>query len=252
MRERFSWHQAQDLIEKHTGPALSARPVQEGYNSQIAVVINDTTFVKGLRTEHPRAWTQDRERQINPHVHHVSARLLWSDTTSDWDLNGFEYLHGRQPDYAPTGRDADPIIAMMTKFPPAPADVALKQAPDRWASYSDRAELFTGDWLCHTDWSPGNILLSGDRARMLDWAWPTQGARWIDPACWIIWLIASGHHPALAQTRASALSAFATAPPAAVTAFASAQAAMWEDIGESAPHPGLAAAAARWVRHRTS
>lgn len=59
------------------------------------------------------------------------------------------------------------------------------------------------------------------------------------------------HHPALAQTRASALPAFATAPPAAVTAFASAQAAMWEDIGESAPHPDLAAAAARWVQHRT-
>ncbi len=87
---------------------------------------------------------------------------------------------------------------------------------------------------------------------MLDWAWPTSGARWIDPACWIIWLIASGHHPAQAQAWASKIPPFAAAPVHAVTAFAQAQAAMWEDIGVHAPRPGLADAAARWVKYRTT
>lgn len=48
VRERFSWHQAQHLIEKHAEPVLSARLVQGGYDSELAVVINDTTLVKTL------------------------------------------------------------------------------------------------------------------------------------------------------------------------------------------------------------
>jgi hypothetical protein len=248
--ERLSWRVVQELIEKHTGPVLSARPVKDGLNSEIAVVINDTAFVKGLRTEHPRVWTQERERQINPHVCHVSPRLLWSETSAGWDLNGFEFLNGHQGDYEPDSDDLGRIVAMMTQMPPAPLGVEMKQAPDRWTAYSDRTELFAGDWLSHTDWSPSNVLVVDGQARMLDWAWPTKGASWLDPACWVVWLIASGHTPAQAEAWASAVPAFSTAPEEAVTAFASAQAAMWEDIGETAPHPGLAAAAASWVKHR--
>ncbi|RSN46885.1 aminoglycoside phosphotransferase [Actinomadura sp. WAC 06369] len=251
MTERLPWRQAQELIEKHTGPALSARPVQEGYNSELSVVINNSVFVKGMRVDHPRVWTQERERQINPHVRDFSARLLWSEVSGGWDLNGFEFLDGRQATYTPSSSDLGLIVTMMDQWPPAPDDVELKQASDRWAAYSDRPELFAGRWLAHTDWSPSNVLVVNGTARMLDWAWPTTGARWIDPACWIVWLIASGHTPAQAEAWANRLEAFATAPTESVTAFADAQAAMWADIGEHAPHPGLAAAAAHWTRHRT-
>ncbi|MFI0367451.1 hypothetical protein ACH35V_06200 [Actinomadura sp. 1N219] len=252
MTERISWHEVRDLIERHTGPVVRARHVSDGFNSEIAVIINETTFVKGLRTDHPRAWTQERERQINSHIRHVSAPLRWSQTAAGWDLNGFGFLDGRAASYQPSSPDLELITAMMIRWPPAPDGVDLKHAPQRWSAYSDRSELFDGDWLSHTDWSPSNILISGDHAYMLDWAWPTRGARWIDPACWVVWLIASGHHPAQAQIWASKIPAFAAAPPHATTAFAQAQAAMWEDIGEHAPHPGLAAAAATWIKHRTS
>ncbi len=110
--------------------------------------------------------------------------------------------------------------------------------------------MFAGGHLSHTDWSPGNVLISGD-ARLIDWAWPTRGAAWIDPACWAVWLIAGGHHPALAEDHAARVPAFAHAPANAVTAFAAAQAAMWKDIADHAPHPRLAAAAAAWHSYRT-
>ncbi|WP_157430456.1 aminoglycoside phosphotransferase [Actinomadura macra] len=252
MTERLFWRQAQALIEMHTGPVITARQVGEGFNSEIAVVINDTTFVKGLRSDHPRVWTQERERRINPHVAKVSASLRWTETTGGWDLNGFDLIEGRTAFYGPSSPDLELIVAMMTRWPSAPDGVDLKYAEQRWSGYSDRSELFAGDWLSHTDWSPGNVLIGGDgRAYMLDWAWPTRGARWLDPACWVVWLIASGHHPARAQAWASEIPAFAAAPAHALTAFAQAQAAMWEDIGDHAPQPGLAAAAARWVEHRT-
>ncbi|WP_067807595.1 hypothetical protein [Actinomadura formosensis] len=253
MTGRLSWRQARALIEKHTGPVITARPVNGGFNSEIAVIINGTTFVKGLRTDHPRAWTQERERRINPHIQHVSAPLRWAETAGGWDLNGFEFIDGRAASYEPSSPDLQPIVAMMAHWRPAPDGVELKRAEQRWSSYSDHSELFAGDWLSHTDWSPTNILIGGDgRAYMLDWAWPTSGARWIDPACWIVWLIAGGHHPAQAQAWASKVPPFAAAPAYAVTAFAQAQAAMWEDIGDHAPHPGLAAAATHWVKHRTA
>ena len=240
------------LIEKHTGPVTSTGDMTDGFNSQIALVVNGSTFVKGLRADHPRVWTQDRERGINPHVRHVSARLLWSEQSAGWDLNGFEYLRGRPAAYAPGSDDLALIAAMMTRFPLAPDDVELKRAEQRWSAYHERSDLFAGDGLVHTDWSPSNILVGTRRAVMVDWAWPTRGASWVDPACWVVWLIVAGHDSAQAEQQAMKVPAFRQAPQPAVTAFAEAQAAMWADIGESAPHPGLAAAATDWVKYRRS
>ncbi|MFD1535587.1 hypothetical protein [Nonomuraea guangzhouensis] len=34
-----------------------------------------------------------------------------------------------------------------------------------------------------TDYNPLNMLIAEGRALLIDWAWPTRGAGWIDPAC---------------------------------------------------------------------
>ncbi len=251
MSGQNQWEQARELIEHFTGPVTSVRQVGDGFNSQIAVAINGRYFVKGLRQDHPRVWTQIREKEINPHVRHLSAELEWHAESDTWNLLGFRYLTGRKADYSPASPDLAAIVGMMTRLPAAPAGLDLKRAEQRWSSYSDRAVLFAGDHLSHTDWSPGNVLICGD-ARLIDWAWPTRGAAWIDPACWVVWLIACGHHPARAEDHAARVPAFADAPARAVTAFSAAQAAMWADIGERAPHPGLAAAAAAWHCYRAT
>lgn len=250
MRDQKQWERARELIEPFAGPVSSAREAGDGFNSQIAVIINERYFVKGLRQDHPRVWTQNREKQINPHIRHLSAGLEWHAESGDWNLLGFEYLTGRKADYSPASPDLTAIADMMTRLPAAPAGLDLKLAEQRWSSYSAHADLFAGDHLLHTDWSPGNVLISGD-ARLVDWAWPTRGAAWIDPACWTVWLIASGHHPAQAERHAARVPAFASAPAREVTAFAAAQAAMWAEIADHAPHPGLAAAAATWHVYRT-
>lgn len=251
MTRRTEWEQARALIEQFAGPVTTARPASGGFNSQIAVIINNRYFVKGLRQDHPRAWTQSQEKEINTYIRHVSAALEWAAEGDGWHLLGFSYLPGRKPDYRPGSPDLALITALMAKLPSVPADLTLKRAEQRWSAYSQQAMLFAGTHLSHTDWSPGNVLIAGD-ARLVDWAWPTCGAAWIDPACWIVWLIASGHSPAQAENQAAAVPAFAHAPRHAVTAFAAAQAAMWADIGDDAPHPGLAAAAAGWHKHRAN
>ncbi len=249
MTERIEWTQVRTAIERIAGPVATARPVRDGFNSEIAVIINERYFVKGLRQDHRNVWTQKRERDINPYIRHVSASLEWHSESDGWDLLGFTYLTGRKADYCPGGADLDLIATMISKIPVAPAGVEMKLAEKRWSEYSDHSDLFAGNYLSHTDWSPGNILIADD-ARIIDWAWPTRGASWIDAACWTIWLTASGHDPAEAESHAAKVPAFAHAPAPAVTAFAAAQAEMWADIGDDAPHPGLSAAALDWHAYR--
>ena len=62
-------------------------------------------------------------------------------------------------------------------------DLPVQQARQRWAAYIHSEadlELLDGDALLHTDFNPLNILLGPDRVWMIDWAWPTRGAAFID------------------------------------------------------------------------
>jgi hypothetical protein len=54
-----------------------------------------------------------------------------------------------------------------------------------WTGLADDTDLalLAGDHLLHTDLNPDNILISDGRAWLVDWAWTTLGAAWIDPAC---------------------------------------------------------------------
>ena len=71
-----------------------------------------------------------------------------------------------------------------------------KRAEDRWKTYTDDpadALTLAGGSLAHTDWMPDNILIAHGRAWLVDWAWPTLAAAWIDPASWLLRIMARGH-----------------------------------------------------------
>jgi hypothetical protein len=245
-----------ELIEKETGPFDVVRHVAEGRNSEVSVIIragDDPTFVKGLRADHPRAWTQQRERAVNPAVRHISPFLKWSVRNDTWDLNGFEHVPGRHADYSPGSRDIPKVVSTLRQLQEiACPDMEMKHAPQRWASYTDTPELFAGTFLLHTEWTPGNVLVS-DRAYLVDWAWPTKGAAWIDPACWAVWLIASGHSPRSAENHAALIPSWQDAPEKSLDEFARAQARMWAEIAAESSEPwtkSLATASALWTSHR--
>src|SRR6202035_4776557 len=64
----------------------------------------------------------------------------------------------------------------------------------------------------HADWNPLTVLITSGRGYLIDWAWPTRGAGWIDPACLIIRLIAAGHTPQSAEDTVRAFPAWQAAP----------------------------------------
>ena len=98
------------------------------------------------------------------------------------------------------------------------------------------------------------MLVSPDRAWLIDWAWPTLGAGWTDPACWILRLMASGGHTAPeAERQASRLLAFKNADPAHIDLFAAANVRLWEEVAQLntiAWTKEMAQAAQSWSAYR--
>ena len=250
-------------VVEWTGPVTTARTVADGLNSAVAVVLDTPTgavFVKGLHDEHPGVVTQRREAAINRYVRTVSPALLWQVHVSGWDLLGFEYLNGRHADYAPGSPDLPDVVAAVRRIGelPCPELPEIKQAVDRWAGHLDGsadAALLDGNTLLHTDYNPLNVLLAPDHpARVIDWAWPTRGAAFIDPACLALRLIAAGHRPVDAESLIRDLPAWQAASAPAVTLFADAAARMWAEIAHADPQPWkrqMATAAHQWRDHRT-
>lgn len=247
--QRYGWdglsEGARSAVETHTGPVVTAESVGEGRNSGIAAVLHSghgTTFVKGVPLGHRQVWTQDREAAIAPHVAEVAPRMLWRVQCAGWDLIGWEHVRGRPADYAPGAADADAtadVLAVPAKIPCPEVEV---NTVERWRDYVDHPgdlALLDGPALAHTDLNPGNVLIADDaRALLVDWAWPTRAAAWIDAACWTVRLIAAGHCPAAAEQHAARIPAWAQADASALAVFAQAQARVWEE------------AAARWRDHR--
>jgi hypothetical protein len=63
------------------------------------------------------------------------------------------------------------------------------------------------------DFNPLNVLITPARTWIVDWAWPTRGAAFIDPACFVLRLMAHSHTPASAERWARQCAGW-TKPPA--------------------------------------
>jgi len=131
----------------------------------------------------------------------------------------------------------------------------LKRAENRWADYVDPADLpmLRGDTLLHTDYASDNILIDGSDASLIDWAWPTFGAAFIDPSCLIVRLVLAGHTPAQAEACVAETAAWQDAPTYAVDVFARGLTTMWAEIADADPTPWkrkMAASARSWLAHR--
>ncbi len=136
------------------------------------------------------------------------------------------------------------------------SDLPVKQARQRRAAYADceaDLEVLDGDALLHTNFNPLNILVGPDRVWMIDWAWPTRGAAFIDAGCFLIRAMAAGHSTNQAEALASMCPGWQQAPSAAIDVFALASACLYGEIARNDPQPfkqRLVAVAHVWACHR--
>jgi hypothetical protein len=217
-----------EAIAERTGKVRNAQSAEAGTNSAVAALLDTESgpvFLKGLPKDHRGVRAQQREADVAPFVTEVSPRLLWHAELEGWDLLGFQAVEGgRHPDYAPGSDDVPKVLRVLdtlhaTPCPPVP----MFSAERRWADLLEDpadARQFAGTSFLHTDWNRFNILVTGQRAWLLDWAWATWGAAFIDPALFIPRLIAAGHTPAQAEGWAEKSAAWQRADQKAVTLFA--------------------------------
>lgn len=250
-----------DMIERRSGRILEADPATGGLHGAIAARVRtevETLFVKGLPAGHHRVWTQGREAAINPHVHGIAPKLVWQAIDSNWHVLGFAHVEARHASWKPGTEDVEPMLDVMEELAGRPLPpVAVGRMTDRMRTYaeSDELHLFDGSALLHTRWNPKNVLVRDGGARLVDWAWVSLGAAWIDPALWVLRLIAAGHEPEQAEFAASGHEAWRHASYEALWAFSRAQARRWDSIaaqsGDDSPKP-MQQAARTWRDYRTS
>lgn len=207
--ERIAWEDLPDdlrsAIEKRTGPILHAQTMTAGQNSPVSAAVTTATgktFVKGLPAADRRASSQVREAAVAPLVRHISPALLWQFEETGWHVLGYEHIEGRHADYSPSSPDPAALVPVMVALGEVevPDPVPFKRAEDRFKTYvDDQAVLsaFHGRTLQHTDWVPQNVLVAADRPYLIDWAWPTLGAPWMDPAYFLL----GSWHPATPCSR---------------------------------------------------
>lgn len=275
-------------VEDRCGPVVKAEAPEMGVSSEVTATLHlerGAVFCKGIPVDAPGAWQHCNEAAVNQLLPAgLAPRMLWEVTVDGWLLLGFEHVDGRHADLSPYSPDLTPIAETVARLRPAltPCPLPARSISARWArlpawrNYSEdrpadldpweaehlprlveleaaAPELLDGDTLLHTDLQAGNILIGGDGVRLIDWAWASRGAAFIDAAFMVIRLIGAGHTPRTAESWACQVPAWRAARAEAVTAFAASVLGLWEHKTRTAPMPhsaGLTAVARQWARHR--
>ncbi|MBR7827573.1 phosphotransferase [Actinospica sp. MGRD01-02] len=250
-------------MKSRFGVIRTARTVEAGTNCDIAAVLETDSagrvFLKGLPEDHDSVRDQQREARVNPYIEEIGPRLLGSWSIAGWDLIAFDAVEdARHADYTPGSPDLPKLATVMKQLAETPCpSVPMMTAGRRWGAYLDNTEgvaLLEGSSLLHTDYHGGNVLITNERAWLVDWAWATRGAAFIDLALLLPRLIAAGHSPDQAEAWAAKHTVWQDANPAAITAFAAAISRLWGQLAErhadrKARQP-IVDAAIIWADHR--
>lgn len=250
------------LIRPRTGTVTSVRPTSRGNNSATTAVIDCARgpfFVKAVPNRPGgRRDSLRREARINPHIRPLCPAVRWQAEDDAWIVLGFDVIDARPTDFVPGSSDLPAVVGILNRIAALPLpDIARDWPETRWDSHaaSDTdATLFQGTTLLYTDITPDNLMVGEGRTWALDWAWPTRGAAFIDPALLVVQLIAAGHTAEGAETWAAGCTAWPNADPRAIDAFATATARMWNTYANRRPETAwlkvMADAARAWADHR--
>ncbi|GAA4795465.1 hypothetical protein [Streptomyces ziwulingensis] len=250
------------LIQEHTGSVAAIRRTERGFSSDLTAVVDCARgpfFVKAMRNRPGgRRESLIRERLINGYLGHISPPLLWDVEAEEWLVLGFDVVDGRSADFAPGSPDLALVVDAISEIgrlslPPVAQDW-VETRWDRFTADSLEAELFRGDSLLYTDINPSNFLVEKRRVWAVDWAWPTRGAGFIDPALLVIQLIAAEHTPGDAEKWAERLPSWREATSQAVDAFAAANLRMYRASVDRKPDvdwlKAMVDACQEWANHR--
>ncbi|WP_341273912.1 phosphotransferase family protein [Krasilnikovia cinnamomea] len=93
-----------------------------------------------------------------------------------------------------------------------------------------------GGTFVHSDLNPANLIVTADGLRIVDWAWATKAASWVELALLVQWLIGGGHDPEQAEDWLARFPAWTQTDPEIMDEFAARNAAKWSAKSQQSPH----------------
>jgi hypothetical protein len=245
------------LIAPYTGAISAVRHADRGYSSDVTAIVECATgpvFLKAVREPGPHASSLEREAEINPHITSVSPALRWRLSGDGWLVLAFDVILGVHADFGPESPDLPEVADAVNTIGAIECPPVARDWPEtRWNRFTEHPAMFAGDALLYTDINPDNFIKVGHKISVVDWAWPTRGAGFIDPACMVVQFIASGHTASSAERWAQRCGAWQSANPSAIDEFVMATCRMYEHFGKRDPAPwrnAMTKAATEWAIHR--
>lgn len=230
-------------------------PAAGGDHAEIAVTVTGTSgsvFVKAAHCDLAvRALRYELRVSQSLSLPYAPA-VQWHVETAGWLAVGFEHCPGPHADLSPGSPDLHLLSAILHRLgqTPAPGHVP-------WFSPQGRLGFahpaMHGETLVHTDLNPGNVIMTPRGLRVVDWAYATKAAAWVELALLTPWLIASGHTPAQAEHWLAAHPAWNAATPEVLDDFASKNARKWSRKAHENPAAwvqDLATWTGQWAAHR--
>lgn len=284
-----------DAVTARTGPVAHAETPSGGFTAGFAALLRladaDRVFVKALPTDHPMAASYRHEAASADCLPRglPAPVLRWHTESDGWIILGFDAIEGQHPRIAPPAPDLPAVLQAITAAQ-LPA-LTLPGYGGRigpwlggWAEIAAAPPDGLGSWVtahladfaaAETTWLPaaaGTTVVHGDvradnmlidragQVMLVDWAFASRGAPWLDLADLIMQMILAGHTPADAEQRLAHMPAWQDAAPGAVTSYAIASAGYWtrsaqEPTPTDSPYlrayqAAAARAAAEWITWR--
>ncbi|MDR7278376.1 phosphotransferase family protein [Catenuloplanes atrovinosus] len=217
-------------IADRVGRPFTVRPAAGGDHAEIAAAVTGpagTVFIKAASggPESVSFRSLRYELAATGAVGRWPPAVLWQIETGGWLAGAFEHLDGRHPDLSPGGPDLDLLAEALE-------DLGEIAAPDgTWFTPAGRLgwehPTMDGGTVVHSDLNPANLIVTATGLRIVDWAYATRAAPWLELAMLVQWLIGSGHTPAAAEDWLARFPAWATIDRGVLDDFALHSAAKW-------------------------
>jgi hypothetical protein len=229
---RIDWTALPEAVTKEIAERIGGShttPAPSGDHAEIASTVtgaNGTVFVKAAHSDLGVRSLRYELLASKAVTQPYSPAVEWHFETSGWLVVGFEHCAGSHADLSPGSPDLDLLSATLKELgqTPAPADVPWFSPAGR-LGFSHPA--MNGDTLVHTDLNPANLIVTPHGLRIVDWAFATKAAPWLELALLIQWLIGSGHTAAQAEIWLTQFPAWNATAPDVLDDLASRNASKW-------------------------
>ncbi|WP_431881733.1 phosphotransferase family protein [Micromonospora chalcea] len=240
-------------IAARLGGAVTVTPAPAGNHAEIASMVTGPAgrvFIKAGQ-QVPSLRYELAGTLAGGSATGYAPAVRWHEEAGDWLVVASEPLDGPHADLSPGSPDLDLLAVALKELQEASAPAGAWYTPAGRLGFTSPA--MEGLALVHSDLNPANLIVTRDGLRIVDWAWVTRAAPWVELALLTQWLIGCGHTPAQAEGWLAQFPAWGAAGDAALDHFATRNAAKWSAKAQQRDDPwvrNLAAWTSRWATYR--